>query len=231
MNTRKKGNKCSECTLTLFSPNTLSRSDVELLSKNCSEAEYSRGEMLFKQDSLTSHIIFIKTGLVKVHMRGPGGKDQILKITSPNSFLGIPTVMGDKINHYSATALEKTIACVIDIDIFRHFISRNGRFAHRIIHSVCSDELALFHRFVNQAQKHLHGRVADAILYFSNEIYQEDEFNLPLTRSDLGDLTGTSRESVTRTLSEFKNEGIISINGKNLTILRKDFLIYISERG
>lgn len=164
-------------------------------------------------------------------MRGPNSKDQILKIADSASFLGIPTVLGDKIYHYSATAVEPTVTCCININTFKELLKRNGNFAYKIIFAMCQDELAYFHRFVNQSQKHVNGRVADALLYFSNTIYKNQVFELNLTRNDLSDLIGTSRESVTRVLNDFKKEGIIDINGKKIRIVHPEIIARISRNG
>jgi len=69
------------------------------------------------------------------------------------------------------------------------------------------------------------------LLYFSNIIYEKDTFELPISQSDLAALISTTRESVTRTFTKFRNEGIIELNGKTITILKRDLLEQISKTG
>jgi CRP-like cAMP-binding protein len=62
-------------------------------------------------------------------------------------------------------------------------------------------------------------------------IFESLKFELPLNRNELGDLTCSSRETVSRILSDFAHHGIIDINKKNITILDKEELERISETG
>jgi CRP/FNR family transcriptional regulator len=73
--------------------------------------------------------------------------------------------------------------------------------------------------------------MADALLEFSEKIFKEDTFKLPISQSELANLVDTSRESVSRVLNEFHNDGIISVNGKEITILNKKVLLMISQNG
>ena len=84
---------------------------------------------------------------------------------------------------------------------------------------------------MNKTQKQTHGSLAEAILYLSEKIYRSDSFNLSLTREELGALIGTTRETVTRILHEYTENGTISINGKTMTILDSEKLQRISDSG
>ena len=163
-------------------------------------------------------------------MAGPE-REQILKIAKGPSYLGIPTTLGDKVNNYSATAITDTEVCFIDINVFKEFIATNKEFAYEIIVNLCKNELNHFHRCVNQLQKQSPGRVAETLLFFADEIFESDEFDLPLSRHEFGDLTGNSRENVSRILSDLDKEGIIKIKGKSISILDRKKLFSISKNG
>ena len=180
--------------------------------------------------AVSSNIIFIKEGLVSIHITGPE-REQILKIAKGPSYLGIPTTLGDKINHYSATALTDTKVCFIDIEMFKNFLATNNDFAYEIIVELCKNELGHFKRCVNQLQKQSPGRVAEALLFFADEIFNSDAFTIPLNRHELGDLTGCSRENISRILTDFHKDGLIDINGRDVKILKKEALKMVSKNG
>lgn len=163
-------------------------------------------------------------------MRGPVS-EKILRIVKAPIYLGIPTTIGDKINQYSATALEDTTVCFIDSNLFRNFILSNGKFAYEIIVELCENELFDYKRSVSLSQKQIPGRVAESLLCMSDKIYKNNKFHFPLTRGEVGDMIGTSRESVSRIISDMNNEKIIEINGNEISILNKERLIQISEKG
>jgi CRP/FNR family transcriptional regulator len=223
-------NNCESCRIKSLAVETLDMVELKILQKNCAGTAYNKGEIIFQQGSLTSNIAYIKSGLVKIHKSGPS-RDQILKLVKPLRFIGIPTILGDRRYQYSATSIEPTTVCFIDTETFKTLILRNGKFGNEIINELCHDELRFFDRSINQMQKQIHGRVADALLFLAHDIYQSDNFVMPLSRSDIGDFVHATRESVTRTLSHFKNEGIIDMKGKEIFLRNKESLLRISRTG
>ncbi|MCD6564476.1 MAG: Crp/Fnr family transcriptional regulator [Bacteroidales bacterium] len=220
---------CDCCNIKSSAAKFLSKKELEKLNNNCVQVTFLAGEIIFKQDAFSSNIIYVKEGLVKIHIKGPHN-DQIIKITKAPSYLGIPTTFGNKINQYSATAISNTRICFIDNEVFKQFIINNGEFAYELVIELCHNELNSFQRCVNRTQKHINGRIADALMFFKNT-FENNEFILPFTRLEFGNFVDTSRESVSRILTEFKNDGIINLDGKKVKILNEKLLETISKKG
>jgi CRP-like cAMP-binding protein len=222
--------ECRFCNFKSPAAQLLSKDELELLEHNCAQITFKKGDVIFREGTLATNIAYLKSGLVKIHMIGPTG-DKILRLMKAPSYLGLPTTFGDKVNHYSATALIEAQICFISLDTFREFIFKNGNFAYEIILDLCRNELGDYQRYANMSQKQLPGRLAEILLCMSHELFKTNHFELPLSNNELSDFISTSRESVSRQLSEFSKEGIISINKKELTILREDILEKISLKG
>jgi CRP-like cAMP-binding protein len=221
---------CKFCNLKTSAALKLNESELGLLCDNCAEAHFEPGDNIVKQDALSTNVAYIKSGLVKIHIKGPQ-RERIMKIVKAPTYLCLPSTFGDKINHFSATAIELTTVCFIDVTIFKQFIYENGDFAYQIILDLSKSELQNLHNCLNNAQKQNIGRVADAILFFANEIYNSNSFSLPVSRQDLADLTGITRESASRILTDFHEDKIIEIKGRQLTIINEKLLKQISEKG
>ncbi|NQU85968.1 MAG: Crp/Fnr family transcriptional regulator [Mariniphaga sp.] len=221
---------CKTCSKRSAAAKHLGDDELESLRHSCVEVTFAKGDIIFKQNALSSNIIYIRSGLVKVHITGPE-REQIMKIAKGPTYLGVPTTVGDKINNYSATALSETNVCFIDISVFKRFLATNNDFSYEIIIDLCKNELGHFQRCVNQLQKHSPGRVAEALLFFSDEIFEKNKFILPLDRNEFGDLTGNSRENVSRILSDFNRDKLIRLNGKEIEILNMKLLRQVSKNG
>jgi len=221
---------CFYCNTKSKATEKLDPEELQKLGNNCNEAVFEKGDKIIIQNSLSYNIVYVKEGLVKVHTMGPD-KDQILKIIKAPSYLGIPTTFGARINEYSATAISKTKVCFIEFGVFKSLIEQNGQFALEIITDSCEREIQSYKKYVNQVQKQGPGKVAEALLFFSEKIFESQNFVLPLTRIELGDLTCTSRETISRILSDFSKNNIININRSNVTILNKRQLEIISKTG
>lgn len=224
--------ECEFCAIKPKAVGTLSPDELEILKQNCAEVTLQPGENIIKEGLLSSHVAYLKSGLAKISKKGAKGIDQILKLVRPGSYLGLQTVLSNKIHQYSASAVEESVICYIDIYSFKELIMRNVQFANELILYMGRDEQSYFDRFVNLQQKQVIGRLADTILYFANEINNgAHSFRIPLSRSDLAALVCATRESVTRAIKELSEIGTINVEGKNFTIRNDELLQKISHKG
>ncbi len=221
---------CTNCKVRSDLTKSLDQQEFESLAGNCVTVPFKKGELIFKEKTIASNVVYLKTGIVKTHAKGPY-KDRIYRIIKAPSFLGIPTTLGDRINNYSATALLDSTACFFEAERFKELIRQNGRFAYSIIENLCQNELLDFSKFTNQSQKQIPGILAETLLYFADHIFENDRFEVPLTRHELGELIGTSRENISRVLNDFKQAKIINVTLKKIEILQKKSLLKISKIG
>lgn len=226
-----KNFRCHTCLDKSCATEKLGSDELDLITKNRFVSEIKRKTNILNSGSPTSHIIYLRSGLVKEYLIKPDNKEQILQIILPHSYIGLTSLFGDKINHFSYTALTDLKVCYINIDVFTKMVKDNGNFAFEILTSVGKESLSNFHRFIAQSNKKTYGRIADMLLYFSRIVFSSSKFLLPLTRHEVADLVGTSRESTGRILSKFNNEGIITISGKKIIIHDLKKLEKISRFG
>ncbi len=222
--------KCELCVYRSDAAKTLDVKDQELLSCNHLTISFKKGDNVIKQGHYSSNVIYLRKGLAKIHTQGPY-REQIIKIVKAPRYLGLPTTFGDKINQYSVSVLEDSEVCFIDMATFQKLLSGNSRFSNEIILRLCRDELDSYRKCATRTQKQNRGNMADVLLEFADHFYESDVFNLPVSRDEIGNLIDTSRESVSRILTEFANDRIISINGKRIEILNKKLLSLIRENG
>ena len=208
----------------------LSDCSLEQLSTNHLELKLKKGDPIIKQGTYSTNVVFLRTGLAKIHLTGPYS-EQIVKLVNAPSYLGLPTTFGSKINQYSITAVTDLEVCYIDLEVFQNILDENKEFTREIIQEFCKNELESFRRCANRTQKLIRGNMADAILEFANNIFKSDTFVLPLSQSEFANLVDTSRESVSRVLAEFDKDGVIKIKGREITIINKESLILISKNG
>ncbi len=221
---------CTSCQFKSKAAQFLKQEDLETLASHCARVSFKRGENIIRQGALSLNIAYLREGIVKYHIQGPV-REQIIKIAKAPTYIGIPTAIGDKINHYSITALTNCEVCFIDADIFKQFLYRNGMFAYEIILMMSKNELENFRTCVNRVQKQIRGKVAEALIYFAEEIFHSDEYTLPLSREEFANLLDTTRESACRVMSEFAEAGYIELKIRDIKIIHKYKLRKISKFG
>ncbi len=209
----------------------LSRNELDLIDQNRYELKFRAGDIIRKQGAYLSHVISIKSGLASLYLEGLNNRNIILRIVKPSHFIGGPGMFVHHRHHYTVKAHKETSACFIEVGVFKELLRSNPEFADGFFTEFSRNTLITYDRLLNLTQKYIPGRMADALLYLSKEVYEEHGFDLILTKKDLGDFTGMSADSVIRVLRTFKNEGIISIKGSRLEINDIEALVKISNLG
>jgi len=209
----------------------LTKEEIELIQNNSNIVAYQKHDKIFLQQTRTSHVMYLKSGLVKIYKDGRMNKSIMLNLETDDKFIGLTSVLGKEIHGYSASAVIKSDVLIIDINVFKSVLQKNGTFASYIISNLSLQSLYLFDKLIAQTHKQLPGRIADVLLYFAETIYKNTKFTFPLTRRELAELAGTTKESFIRTLTEFKNDKIIDLDGSEVEIKSMKIVKTLSELG
>ena len=202
-----------------------------MVDKHSVLIKYKKGEIICKQGSFVSNVMFVKKGLVKTYIDN-GTSSLVLKIITDKNLLGL-TSSNEEHNtfQYSATAYIDTEIKQINIDIFRKLLKENAEFAKEVINILAANNVQIYSRFFCLTHKQAYGRLADIILCLSDRVFKQAEFNLPLSRKELAELSGMSAETVIRMLKKFTEDHLIEMTGKNFKVLNKTKLKRISNTG
>ena len=224
-------NSCENCTSRWKNFQYLTKSELQMIENNRYEATFKPGEIMIKQGSPTSNALFLASGLGKTYIEGARGKNFIMGIALPGMLIMGPGVYVNSRHTYSVSAITTVQACFISFDIFKQLVKVNGEFAESLLEDISVKSLRSHMRMVNLAQKRMPGRVADTLLYFSDEVFNSDEYEMILSRKELGEMSSMAKESVVRILKELEDEGVVYSDSSRVKILDKKRLIQISEKG
>lgn len=231
MNTLKKGSVQEIPKQTFNIDNILSETERNRFYELSNRKEFYKRDIILKQGVRVSEIALVLSGLVKVTREIRKGKHLILRIAQPGDFLGLSSILASEVYENSVCALETCIVRTIDTVTFKWLLESNKLFASEIITRTSTENLSNINRLTSLLSKQLPGRVADIILYFSEEIFGRNDFSIPLTRQEMAELAGTTKESLIRTLSEFKHDKIIEMNRNVFTINSLNILKTLSRLG
>lgn len=211
--------------------NCLNEEEIRRIDCERVSIAYNPGEIIFKQGTPCHNFVCITSGLVKIYLEHENSHNVILGLVRPVTYLFVPGAFTDQRHHYTAVACEETTACLIDINVMRRLMRGNSEFANEFINKISGQVIELFDKLSCYTQKHVFGRIADMLLYLQSRVYQKNPFDLTISRQDLADLSGMTKESAIRVLKKFKEDGIITLNGNRLEILNHSKLEAISKNG
>jgi CRP/FNR family transcriptional regulator len=211
--------------------NYLTADEVEEIHAHFRVIQHLKRDVILRQNTRSTQLMFVKSGLVKVYKERKDGRAYIVKILTAGEFLGLLSFYGNSTQQFSASAVEDCEIGYIDIQVFNRILKKNGAFAMELIRLLSREGLYMFEKLLRLSHKQLPGRIADVILYFSETINHSEEFDFPLSRRELAELAGTTKESFIRTLAEFKNDKIIELNGSHVKITSMKIIRTLSELG
>ena len=188
---------------------------------------YKKNQSLFLEGSFPRGVFCINQGKVKVFKRGDEGKEQIIHIAKGGEMVGFRAMFSGDPYNVAAETLEESNICFIAKDDFLNMMDTNVTLRNGIIKEL-SKELSDRASFItNMAQKSVRERLAFALILLKG-VYEPEPINL--SREDMANFVGTATETLIRLLKDFKEEGIIEVHTRKLTILNLDRLVSIAGK-
>jgi len=180
-----------------------------------------KGEVIIKEGDPVSGVYFVTSGNVKVHKQW-GDRELILRFANDGAIFGHRGI-SSTISTYpiSATALENTQLCFVDIEFFKATLKVNHEFAYGML-MFYADELHNSEKRMRElALMSVKSRLAEAILDLRDQfgLNTEGFLRLELSRQDLAAFTGTTYETVFRIMNELLGENLIRVKGKMIGIV------------
>ena len=203
------------------------------LEANKKTLVYKKGELIFREGDEVKGMYFIFKGTVKVHKKWGSEKELIIRFAKDGEIIGHRGLGDEIIYPVSGTALEPTIACYIDLDFFRTTLKVNNDFAVLLL-LFYAEELQRSERKMNiLAHMQVKGRIAYSLLSLKNKfgLTGNGGINIILSRQDLASYCGTTYETLFRFLNELATEKIISVDNKNITILKEEQLVNLTKHS
>ena len=196
--------------------------------KKYDEQTYKGGEIIYEEGKQSNHFFFVDRGVVKSHRMDEYGKELITSIYKEGDFFG--NTAFNKSNSYTeyATAMEDTRVYAVTKEELKNILVNNSNITLELI-DVMGDNIAgIKEQLLEMAYGSVRKKAARTILLFSQKIRRHPTQSIRISRSDLASVAGMASETLIRTLSDFKKEGLLEIEGRNIKLLDVEALKRIS---
>lgn len=185
-----------------------------------------KGKLLYEQGQRITGIYCINSGILKIYKTGIEGKEQIIKFAKQGDVIGYRSVINNEAACTSVRALKDSTLCFIPTNDFFKLLKENAEFAIEMLHIACAELDESNSYLTDIAQKSVKERLAEILLKLKDEfgVDNENMISINLSRVELANIIGTATESVIRLLSDFKNEGLIEIQGRKIKLSNESAL-------
>ena len=220
----KVSTRCSSCNLReLCLPCGLTGLDVDRVEELVyTRKRMERGESLYRAGDEFNSLYAVRSGFFKTVQTLEDGRDQVTGFHMAGEIMGMDGIGPEK-HSSSAVALEDSEVCVIPYSRLES-LGRDMHGLQRQFHKVMSREIAQEHSVMlllgtMRAEERLAAFLLNLSQRFTARGYSASEFNLRMTREEIGSYIGLKLETVSRAFSKFQEDGIVTVHQKNIRIL------------
>ncbi|MGF9958481.1 Crp/Fnr family transcriptional regulator [Bacillus mycoides] len=203
---------------------SLSDEEILKIASMTKHKQFKKGQSLIYEGAKSDTLFIINQGQVKLSKLTLQGKEQILHIlTSGECFCELNIFNSEEKSNFSAYAMEDTKICMLTKTDMDSIMERNPSIALKLLKTVTKRLAQTENLAHNLATNDPEVRIAYIILEFCEKYGKDTDkgilINLPLTREEMANYIGMTRETISRKFSKFEDLGFItSIGNKQLMV-------------
>lgn len=195
---------------------------------------FKKNQVIYAEKEEPEFIWCLIKGKVKKYKDGVGGRQQIIRLIRPVQYFGYRAYFANEPYVSSAAALEASTLGTLPMSLVEEVIEKNYKLARFFIKELSQNLGGSDTKIVNLTQKHIRGRLAEALMLLKDNYGYEDDnstLKIYLAREDLANLSNMTTSNAIRTLSGFVTEKLITVDGRRIKIINEPMLRKISKHG
>ena len=212
----------------------LSGEEKRLIVDNFNIQTFKKNQFIYAEGDEPEYLWCLLKGKVKKSKEGVGGRVQILRLIRPVQYFGYRAYFANEPYVSSASAFEPSTLGALPLTLVKEMIDRNRDLAWFFIRELSRNLGGSDTRIVNLTQKHIRGRLAEALIVLCENYGLEDDgstLKIYMAREDLAHLSNMTTANAIRTLSAFVSEKLIVVDVRRIRILNEPQLRKISKFG
>ncbi|MDE6311997.1 MAG: Crp/Fnr family transcriptional regulator [Muribaculaceae bacterium] len=212
----------------------LSPEEKRVITDNLTFHSFKNNQLIYAEGDEPEFLWCLFKGKVKKTKKGVGDRVQILRLIRPVQYFGYRAYFAEETYVSSASAFEPSILGALPLHIVKDIIQKNINLAWFFIRELSHNLGGSDTKIVNLTQKHIRGRLAEALMVLLDSYGYEDDgatLNIYMSREDLANLSNMTTANAIRTLSAFVAEHILLVDGRRIKIINEAALRKVSKFG
>jgi CRP/FNR family cyclic AMP-dependent transcriptional regulator len=196
--------------------------ELEVLADRLGKRTFGKGMIIFHGGSLGQTLYIIESGLVRIFSLSESGQELTVNLYGPGQIFGEMALLDRRPRSAGALCMERTVTYTLRRDAFERCLERNPALVHGVIELLIARLRYTTSHLESLAFLDVYGRVADKLLELGERYGRQGDgvkIDLRLTQAELATWLAASRESVNKVLSSFREQGLIAVDGQEITIL------------
>ncbi|AOW20673.1 response regulator [Urechidicola croceus] len=180
---------------------------------------FKKGESIYIENDNSNFVYLINSGVVKSHKIDEDGKELITSLYKEDDLFGYTSFTQNIPYQESATAINETVLIGITKNELKKILNDNHKVTLDLIQLLTDNLTDIKEQLLEMAYGSVNKKTAQTILKFADKINSKSNHAIKISRNDLASVAGIATETLIRTLSSFKKDGLIEIEGRNIKIL------------
>lgn len=193
---------------------------LQRLKQDRSTDTYKKKQIIYNEGNHALRLFYVEKGKVKTYKTNDDGKELVIDLFSEGDFFGYNALLEGTPYKETAEALEDTELAAIPRDEFEQLINSNKEVMKKFVQLLAKNVAEKEKQLLNLAYNSLRKKVADALvtIYSKYNANGSENFRIDISRENLANIAGTAKESLIRTLSDFKDEKLVDIHQGEIVI-------------
>jgi DNA-binding response OmpR family regulator len=185
---------------------------------------FSKESFIYKEGNNSNYIYLISSGLIKCHKLDEQGKQLTTALYKEDDLFGYTSFTQNLAYQESATAIQESELVGLSKKALANVLNKNHKVTLELIALLTKDLAVVKDQLLQMAYSSVSKKTANTILKFAEKLNQKPEDQIKISRSDLASVAGIATETLIRTMSSFKKQGLIEIEGRTIRILNLEKL-------
>lgn len=209
----------------------LSTEDYEWYISAKQHLSFQKHDTIFGEDEIPKGVYFLDKGAAKLSKSGAFGKDQILRLIKEKDIIGYRSMLCGENFQAKAEAMTDVECTFLPADVFMHLLEVDSALSFVMLQKIAYELGESSNTITFLAQKTVRERLAEILILLEQKLGIDPEgfIKISLTREEIANIIGTATESAIRLISEFKQDQLIEVDGRNIRILNHEKLIKLGH--
>lgn len=209
----------------------LNSTDFERYFKAKKKLSFQKNDIIFDDGEIPKGVYFLEKGAAKLSKSGAFGKDQILRFIKEGDIIGYRALLCGENFQAKAEAMTDIECTFMPADVFMDLLEVDSQLSFVMLQKIAFELGESSNTITFLAQKTVRERLAEILILLEQKLGTDPEgfIKISLTREEIANIIGTATESAIRLISEFKQDSLIEVDGRNIKILNHDKLMKLGH--
>ncbi len=182
---------------------------------------FKSGDQVYEQDALSNSAYYVRQGYLKIYRVGAKGQQQIIRLAKQGDIVGYHSLLTQEPEATACECMVNSVLCEIGETSLEDYLRSNQQLSSALLKLSCDEIKMTCDSILVMTQSSVLARVANLLLKLFDlfDMNSGDDFPFKISRDDLANWVGTSKESISRSLNEFHKEGFINLEKRKFQLL------------